>query len=98
MEASLAIQVLPFDVEQDKMLAIVDEVIAYIESKGLVYEVGAFETTIEGDLDQLVDIIRECQVIAGKAGAPQVASYMKLFYKPEGGVLGIHEKVDKHRK
>jgi uncharacterized protein YqgV (UPF0045/DUF77 family) len=49
MNASVAIQVLP-DVQNDEELVrIVDEVIAYIASTGYNYYVGPFETTIEGD-------------------------------------------------
>ena len=40
-----------------------DEVIAYIKSTGLSCSVGPFETTIEGDYDQLMDIVKECQHI-----------------------------------
>ncbi len=53
MKASIAIQVLPVAPNQDEMIRIVDEVIAYIKSSGLHCHVGPFETTIEGeDYDQ----------------------------------------------
>ena len=60
MSASIAIQVLP-KVETDaEVVRIVDEVIAYIQSTGLTYQVGAFETTIEGEsYDELMDIAKE---------------------------------------
>ena len=60
--ASLAIQVLP-KVEGEEVIRVVDEVIAYIKSTGLNTFVGPFETTIEGDFDQLMDIAKECQKI-----------------------------------
>ena len=62
MNASVAIQVLP-SVEGEDVIRIVDEVIAYIKSSGLNTYVGPFETTIEGDYDQLMEIVRECQLI-----------------------------------
>ncbi len=97
MNASVAIQVLPGTQDTKEVVRIVDEVIAYIASTGLHYYVGPFETTIEGeDYDQLMDIIKECQHIAIKAGAPSVNAYVKISYKPEGGVLTIDEKVTKH--
>ncbi|NLY08767.1 MAG: thiamine-binding protein [Tissierellia bacterium] len=98
MEASVAIQVLPLGKEKESVLNIVDEVIYRIEKSGLNYEVGPFETTVEGDLDTLMDLIKDIQKIAISAGADELATYIKLFYRPEGGVLTIHEKVDKHRK
>ena len=99
MQASVAIQVLP-GVDNDKELVrIVDEVIAYIKSTGLNYYVGPFETTIEGEsYDQLMDIVKECQHVAIKAGAPKVSAYVKVVYEPEGEILTIDKKVTKHHK
>lgn len=97
MQASLAIQVSPKVIETDKVIAIVDEVIAFIKSTGLSVHVGPFETTIEGDdLDYLFDIAKQCQKIAIRAGAPQVISYIKVAYSPEG-VLSTDEKITKHQ-
>src|SRR5690606_20622154 len=98
MNASVAIQVLP-KVETDELVCkIVDEVIAYIKSTGLSYYVGPFETTIEGEFEELMDIVKECQYIAIKSGCPSVMSYVKICFKPEGGVLTIDQKVTKHHK
>ncbi|NLW78065.1 MAG: thiamine-binding protein [Ruminococcaceae bacterium] len=93
--ASLAIQILP-TVAADKVIPVVDAVIAYIKSTGLNYMVGPFETTIEGDFDKLSDIAKECQLIAIREGASQVACYMKMFYNPTDGVWSIEKKVKKH--
>ncbi|MCM1365118.1 MAG: thiamine-binding protein [Faecalibacterium sp.] len=99
MTASVAIQVLPEVPNDDELIRIVDEVIDYIKSTGLNYYVGPFETTIEGDdYDQLLDIIKECQKVAIKAGCPSVSAYVKIAYKPEGGVLTIDKKVTKHHQ
>ena len=46
IDASVAIQVLPNVQENDEIVKIVDEVIAYIKSKNLNTHVGPFETTI----------------------------------------------------
>ena len=98
MNASVAIQVLPNVQDEEEVIRIVDEVIAYIRSTGLNYYVGPFETTIEGDYDQLMDIVKECQHIAVRAGAPSVAAYIKVSYHPEGDVLTIERKVSKHHQ
>lgn len=96
MNASVAIQVLP-SVEGEDVIRIVDEVIAYIKSSGLNTYVGPFETTIEGDYDQLMEIVRECQLICIRAGSPSVMSYVKINYKPDG-VWTIEKKVKKHHE
>jgi uncharacterized protein YqgV (UPF0045/DUF77 family) len=98
MNASVAIQVLPKVDSEDELIRIVDEVIAYIKSTGLKCYVGPFETAIEGDYDELMDIVKECQHIAIRAGAPSVLAYIKVDYRPEGDVLTIERKVTKHHQ
>ena len=98
MSASIAIQVLP-KVESDaEVVRIVDDVIAYIQSSGLVYQVGAFETTIEGEsYDELMDIATECLKVAVRSGAPKVSAYIKVVYRPDGDILTIEQKTGKYR-
>ena len=97
MKASICIQVLPKAKNDDDLIRIVDEVIAYIKSTGLNYFVGPFETSIEGeDYDELMDIAKECQKVAIRAGATSVSAYIKLNYKPNSEVLSIAQKVTKH--
>ena len=98
MSASIAIQVLP-KVETDaEVCRIVDAVIAYIQSTGLTYQVGAFETTVEGDsYDELMDMAKDCLKIAVQAGAPKVSAYIKAVYRPEGALLTIEQKTGKYR-
>lgn len=99
MKASVAIQTLPEAKNDEELVRIVDEVIAYIKSTGLNCYVGPFETAIEGeDYDQLMDVVKECQHIAIRAGAPSVAAYIKVVYEPEGEILTIDKKVTKHHK
>ena len=98
MSASIAIQVLPDVPNQQELCRIVDEVIAYIASTGLRYEVGPFETTVEGeDYDQLMDLVRQCQHVAIRAGAPKVSAYVKVVYRPEGDILTIDQKIGKYQ-
>ena len=96
MNASVAIQVLPSAENDEELIRIVDEVIDYIKSTGLNYYVGPCETSIEGDYDTLMDIIKECQKVAVRAGAESVSAYVKINYRPEGEVLSIEKKVTKH--
>ena len=98
MNASVAIKVLPNVNSDEEVIRIVDEVIAYIKSTGLNYFVGPCETSIEGDYDELMDIVKECQKIAVKAGAKSVSAYVKINYRPEGEVLTIEKKVTKHHE
>ncbi len=97
MKASIAIQVLPKVESEAELIRIVDEVIAFIKSRGLNCHVGPFETTIEGDnYDELMDIVKECQHVAIRAGAESVSAYVKVVYRPEGEILTIDGKIKKH--
>ncbi len=97
VHASVAVQVLPGVSGDREVCRIVDEVIAYIASTGLRYQVGPFETTIEGeDYDRLMDVVKECQHVALRAGAPKVSAYVKVVCRPEGGILTIDQKIGKY--
>ena len=98
MSASIAIQVLPKVETDGEVVRIVDDVIAYIRSTGLTYQVGAFETTIEGEsYEELMDIAKECLKVAVRSGAPKVSAYIKAVYRPEGDILTIEQKTSKYQ-
>jgi len=98
MKASVAIQVLPNVASDEEVIRIVDEVIDYIKSTGLNYYVGPCETAIEGDYEELMEIVKNCQLVAVRAGAPKVSAYVKISFAPDGGVLTIDQKVTKHHQ
>ena len=99
MKASVAIQVLPDVHNNDELIRIVNEVIDYIASTGLNYYVGPFETTIEGkDYNELMEIVKNCQLVALKNGCNKVSAYIKVVCKSEGEILSIDDKIGKYNK
>lgn len=99
MSASIAIQILPKVDTDEEVCRIVDEVIAYIQNTGLTYQVGAFETTIEGEsIDELMEIATACIKIAVRSGSPKVSAYIKAVYQPDGEILTIAQKTEKYRE
>lgn len=98
MNASVAIQVLPGTTNEEEIIRIVDEVIDYIRSTGLSYYVGPCETSIEGDYEELMEVVKNCQLVAAKAGCKSMNTYVKISFKPEGDVLSIEKKVTKHHQ
>jgi uncharacterized protein YqgV (UPF0045/DUF77 family) len=94
---SIAIQVLP-KVEGEEVIRVVDKVIEYIKSTGLNTFVSPFETTVEGEFEELMEIIKECQLICIREGAPAVSSYIKIAYNPTKGVWSIDKKTKKHHQ
>ncbi len=79
------------------LIEIVDKIIALVKKSGVKYEVGPMETTMEGSLDELFEIVRKSQDACIKAGAEGVLTNVKIRYNPKG-VMTIEEKVTKHKK
>jgi len=92
---NVSLQVIP-KVEDDKVYDVVDKVIQYIDSCGINYEVGPMETTMEGEFEDLLEIVKKAQDICVNQGASRIISIVKIDYKPEG--VTIVEKVGKYRK
>ena len=95
MLVNLSLQVIP-TVKEEDIYYVVDRVIDRIAESGLKYEVGPMETTIEGELADLLEIVKDAQEICVKYGAGRVCSVVKIDYKPEG--VTIDEKIGKYRK
>lgn len=93
-KVNLSLQILPV-VSEDKIYSIVDEVINLIQASGLNYIVGPMETTIEGELDDLLDLVKKAQEICVEAGANRVVSIVKLDYKTDG--VTMDEKIGKYK-
>jgi len=92
---NVSLQILP-RVSDDKLYGVVDKVIEYIDSTGVKYEVGPMETTMEGEFNYLIEIVKKAQEICVKEGASRVLSVVKIDYKPEG--VTMDEKIGKYRK
>ena len=92
--ANLSLQILPM-VSQDQVYSVVDKVINLIQASGLPHVVGPMETTIEGDLDSLLDLVKKAQQACVEAGANRIVSIIKIDYSPDG--VTINEKISKYR-
>ncbi len=96
MKSALSIQVLPLAAaNKEELYAYVDRAIEIIDKSGLSYTVGAFETTIEGELDEVWQTAYQAHKAVLEAGAGKVISYIKLA---SGEDLGsTEEKLTKYR-
>lgn len=96
MKSAMAIQCLPQGVTQkSETYRLVDAAIAVLEQSGLPYTVGGFETVVEGPLEQLFDVAQAMHRATLEAGAPGIASYLKIFSSPNLG--STEEKTSKYR-
>ncbi len=91
---NVSLQVLPL-VPEEKLYPVVDRVIEMIRASGVKYTVGPMETTMEGELARLLEIVREAQLLCVEAGAARVSSVVKIDYRP-GGVT-MDEKTARYR-
>lgn len=91
---NVSLQIIP-NVPGEKLYSTVDAVIELIKKSDVKYEVGPMETTMEGELDQLLAIVREAQKLCVARGAVRVLSVIKIDYSPQG--VTINEKVGKYR-
>lgn len=93
MLCNVSLQVLP-SIPEERLYPVVDKVIALIERSGVKYVVGPMETTMEGELHELLGIVEKAQEICIANGAARVVSVVKIDYK-SGGVT-IDEKIQKY--
>jgi len=91
---NVSIQVLPF-VPEEELFPLIDQAIAVIEQSGFPYLVGPLETTMEGELDELMEVVKKVQRVCAEAGANRIVSIVKISYHREGE--SMHEKIAKYR-
>ncbi len=91
---NLSLQVIPL-VPESEIYPVIDRVIEFIAASGVKYSVGPSETTMEGDLTELLEIVKKAQEICVEAGAERVFSMVKIDYS-SGGVT-MDEKINKYR-
>ncbi|TCS78646.1 thiamine-binding protein [Tepidibacillus fermentans] len=91
---NLSFQVIPKVPDADTY-RIIDLAIDVVKRSGVKYEVGPMETTMEGELDQLLEIVKEAQQVCVDAGAERVMTIIKIDYHPKG--VTMEEKIGKYR-
>ncbi len=94
MICNVSLQVLP-NVSEKDLYPVVDKVIDLIRESGVKYVVGPMETTMEGELRLLLEIVEKAQEICLRNGATRIVSVVKIDYRA-GGVT-IDEKIQNYR-
>ena len=91
MKASIALQILPLSQGIDR-IAVIDQVIAYLQAQEVTMVVTPFETVLEGEFDELMRILKESLEVAGQE-ANNVFANVKINI---GEILSIDEKLEKY--
>lgn len=79
-EVFLAFQVIP-RLKEGNNFEVVDRAIAVVKAAGVPYQVGAMETTMKGELNQLLEIVKAAQQACYDAGALEVITNIKIHSK-----------------
>ncbi|TAA73414.1 thiamine-binding protein [Planococcus salinarum] len=85
--ALLSIQIIPKTKHGEDTIPYVDQAIAVIDESGVKYRVGPLETTMEGELSELLSIVEKMNEKMIAAGNESVISQVKVFYNPEGASM-----------
>jgi len=68
-------------VREGNNFEIVDKAIEVVKRSGVPFQVAAMETTMKGDLDQLLDIVKQAQQVCLDNGAVEVITNIKIHTK-----------------
>lgn len=90
---TVAIQVLPLCGDP---YPVVDRAIAVIQQSGLRYEVGPLETTMEGELAQLLHVAQRAHEACFVEGVDRVVTFIKIGDARSGSTIA--DKVGKYRQ
>ena len=83
-QALLSIQILPRVNPGEEVIPYVDRAIEIIKASGVPYLVSPLETTMEGDLDALISIVKQMNDAMFEMGSPSVLSQIKLVVNKAG--------------
>jgi uncharacterized protein (TIGR00106 family) len=93
-KVNVAVQILPI-VAAEKVFGVVDKAIEQIAKSGIKYRVTPFETVLEGDLDQIFEIIKNAQNACYEAGANELITNLKI-HSSKNKDLFIEDKTEKY--
>ncbi len=95
--ASIAVsfEVLPGGIaDKSAVYRAVDAAIGVVVQSGLPYKVSPMETTVEGEYDAVMALIKQAQDAVIAAGAERVFTLIKVDYNPHGSTIA--EKLEKY--
>jgi uncharacterized protein (TIGR00106 family) len=93
--ALISIQILPKTKDGEDVIPYVDEAIKVIQQSGVKYEVHPLETTMEGELQHLFDVITKMNERMIEIGSKNVISQVKILYQPDG--ITMDRLTEKYR-
>jgi uncharacterized protein YqgV (UPF0045/DUF77 family) len=93
--ALVSIQIIPKTPNGEDVIPYVDAAIAVIDEAGVSYQVSPLETTMEGNLTELLGIVQTMNERMVELGSASIISQVKILYKPEGA--SMEKLTEKYR-
>lgn len=84
----VSIQIIPKLENSALSHSYVDAAISVIEKAGIKFQVNPLETTMEGELSELLQVVQQMNEKMVEMGAINVISQVKILYQPDGIELG----------
>ncbi|URJ47476.1 MTH1187 family thiamine-binding protein [Paenibacillus polymyxa] len=91
----LSIQVIPKTPNNEDSYPYVDKAIEVIQRSGVKHQVNPLDTTMEGELDELLKVVKEMHKALTEAGSPSVISQIKIAHNPQG--ISMNKLTEKYR-
>ncbi|WCM61799.1 MTH1187 family thiamine-binding protein [Paenibacillus polymyxa] len=91
----LSIQVIPKTPNNEDSYPYVDKAIEVIQRSGVKHQVNPLGTTMEGELDELLKVVKEMHEALTEAGSPSVISQIKIAHNPQG--ISMNKLTEKYR-
>ncbi|KQL38036.1 MULTISPECIES: thiamine-binding protein [Bacillaceae] len=85
----MSVQIIPKTNNIEDVIPAVDEAIKIIDESGVKYQVQPLETTMEGDLNQLLNVVQKMNERMIEIGCHNVITQMKILYQPQGITMDV---------
>jgi uncharacterized protein (TIGR00106 family) len=80
---------------EEELRPYIDAAIDEVKKSGLKYEVDAMSTTIEGELDQIFDVVRKAHNAVKQKGADRVLTELRIDDRSTG--VTIEDELEGYR-
>ena len=89
----LAFEVLPRAVDQEAYYRQVEAALNAVRESGLRYVAGPLETTVEGELEDVLAVVARAQDAVAAAGADHIHTVIKIDYHRGGPPMDLDDKM-----
>lgn len=91
MLANLSLQVIP--INQENAYGVIDEALKVIKESGIKHIVGPFSTSLEGELDSLMNLVDQIRKTCFKVGANELILNIQIHLHKDKDAT-FEDKID----